>query len=761
LTFAANAKKGAIKAVDYQQLSTVGGGDAQICLLKATGNWDEAIDLIVTNAKEIIEKYGAESICVFGGTGREGNDYYSTYANCIFGTPNACYAQPGWSCYGPRATITAFVMGGGYPEIDYAQKFIDRYDNPQFVPPKLIVLWGKEPLRSNPDGLFGHAIVEMMQRFGTKLICVDPRITWIGTRSEYVLQVRPGTDTALAMAWLNVLTQEDLVDHDFIEKWTYGYDELKERVKDMTPAKAAEITGVSEEDIIASARLYGTSHPSSVCWGLAVDQNPNGVQLGLCLMSLMAITGDLDAPGGTTLGRGDKHASNAAADRGTGTDSQAAIELAEEDEYANQMEIAITYAYKYGLMTEETYAKKIGVDKYPAIGAVMWTVAPDEFLKTLETGKPYEMHMAMFQSSNPVGSAITGEPQRWYNALKKLDFNFATDLFMNPSIMACADVFLPIATTVEHDKIVVTHYSLNTSFYGAEHKCVQVGECKSEIDIMLLLGKKMMPQYWGQFKDDEDYIRKTGVKGKLSWDNIRDEVVIMTEEPYYKYKSGDLRADHQPGFPTQTGRVELFAYTYQAFGEEPLPFYEPPAYGPDTTPKLMEQYPFILTTGARKQEFFHSEHKQIKSLRQITPCPLLDINPADAAELGIQEGDWVEIASPYGTCRQKALVTPTIKKGVLHAMHGWSYPEEDASEPSLYGNWKSNVNVLMPNSVNGKLGFGDTFKCMICSARKVDGAGGTNAPTEDSIYVEPSRAGEFTVQQEWRPASAPEYAGQA
>jgi anaerobic selenocysteine-containing dehydrogenase len=723
-------------------------------------SWDEAIDLIVSNAKKVSDQYGPESIAVFGGTGREGNDYYSTFANCVFGTPNAVYAQPGWSCYGPRASITAFMMGGGYPEIDYAQKCAGRYEDPRFTAPKCIVLWGKEPLRSNPDGLFGHSVVEMMQQFGTKVIMVDPRMTWIGTRAEYVLQLRPGTDTAMAMAWINVIAEEGLYDQDFVEKWTYGFDEMVAACAEMTPEHAAEICGVSADEIRSAARLYANSHPSSLCWGLAVDQNPNGVQLGQCLLALMAITGDLDAPGGTLLGAGDPHASNAArsesvGDADEGRDKDDYADRAEEVVYANQMEIAITYAYQYGLMTEERYAKKIGVDKYPAIGAIMWTVAPDEFLKALETGKPYEMHMAMIQSSNPVGSAISGEPQRWHNALKKLDFNFCTDLFMNPTIMSCCDVFLPLATTVEHDAIVVPHYSLNMSFFGAERKCVQVGECKSEMEILLLLGKRMFPQYWGQFEDETDYIRKKS--GKLDWDNLCKEVIVTNEEPYYKYKSGELRADGQPGFPTQTGRVELYSYTYESFGESPLPFNEEPAYGPISTPELMKDFPFVLTTGARRQEFFHSEHKQVPSLRKISPWPEMDINPADAAELGIEEGDWVEMASPYGTCRQRAKVTPTIKQGVLHAMHGWSYPEESGEEPSLFGNWRSNINTLMPNSVNGKLGFGDTFKCMICSAKKVDGPGNHASPSEDEIYVEPSRAAEFTLAQTWRPATAPEY----
>ena len=91
------------------------------------------------------------------------------------------------------------------------------------------MFWGKEPLRSNPDGLYGHAVIEMVRQFGTKLICVDPRVTWLGTRSEEVLQLRPGTDTALAMAFIYVMAHDDLVDHDFIDKWCYGYEQLIER----------------------------------------------------------------------------------------------------------------------------------------------------------------------------------------------------------------------------------------------------------------------------------------------------------------------------------------------------------------------------------------------------------------------------------------------------------------------------------------------------------------------------------------------------
>ncbi len=708
-------------------------------------SWDEATDLVANAAKEITAKYGAETIAVFGGTGREANNWYPQWANLVFGTPNSVYAQAGWSCYGPRMTNTAFMMGGGYPEIDYAAKFPDRYDDPRFVAPELILIWGKEPLRSNPDGLYGHAVIEMMRQFGTKIIVVDPRITWLGTRAEEILQVLPGTDTALAMAFIYVLAKEDLVDHDFIEKWTYGYDELVERVQEMPPSRAAEICGVPEEQIWRAARMYGQAKPSSVAWGLATDESTNGAQLGMCLVALMSITGFLDAPGGTTLGMGDDQG-NVVRDGGS---------ISADEKVDDATDSTLELALKNGIMTPETwYNKRIGVDKYPCVGQVLWTVQPDEFLKCLETDQPYQMHMAGFVSSNPVGTAIGAEPQRWWRALKRLDFNFAVDLFMNPTIMACCDVFLPVASTIEHDGMVVTHYGLNASFYGAQNKCVQVGECKSDVEIMLEVGKKTYPDFWNRFEDDEAYNNFHVFRSWLPWDQLRDSVVTMSNEPYYKYKEGKLRPDGQVGFPTQTGRVELYSYAYASFDEDPLPYYEPAAYGPTTMPEMMkEQYPFVLTTGARRQEFFHSEHKQVPSLRQITPWPQVDLNPEDAAAYGIQEGDWVEVFSPYGCIRQMARVTPIIKKGVVHCMHGFWYPEEEGAEPNLFGNWKSNVNMLMPNSVNAKTGFGNTFKSMICGIRKADSLGGPNEP--DHIVLEKSRQEEFTVQETWRPADSP------
>ena len=465
----------------------------------------------------------------------------------------------------------------------------------------------------------------------------------------------------------------------------------------------------------------------------------------MCLVALMAITGFLDAPGGTTLGMGDDQG-NVVREGGS---------ISADDKVDDATDSTLELALKHGIMTPETwFTKRIGVDKYPCVGQVLWTVQPDEFLKCLETDNPYKMHMAGFVSSNPIGTAIGAEPQRWWKSLKKLDFNFAVDLFMNPTIMACCDVILPVASTIEHDGMVVTHYGLNASFYGAQNKCVQVGECKSDVEIMIEVGKKTYPEFWNRFEDDEAYNNFHVFRSWLPWDQLRDNVVTMSNEPYYKYKEGKLRPDGQVGFPTQTGRVELYYYMYEKFGEDPLPYYEPAAYGPTTMPETMKNdYPFVLTTGARVQNYFHSEHKQVPSLRQITPWPEVDVNEEDAKRLGIEEGDWVEISSPYGAVRQKARVLATIKPGVVHCMHGFWYPEEEGSEPNLYGNWKSNINMLMPNSVNAKTGFGNTFKSMICNIKKVHELGGPNEP--ERVVLERSREAEFEVQETWRPVDGP------
>src|SRR5699024_6436590 len=112
-----------------------------------------------------------------------------------------------------------------------------------------------------------------------------------------------------------------------------------------------------------------------------------------------------------------------------------------------------------------------------------------------------------------------------------------------------------------------------------------------------------------------------------------------------------------------------YSTMFRQFGEDPLPYYEEPQLSPVSTPELAEQFPLVLTTGARTYCYFHSEGKQIPYLREMNPDPLIEINPDDALRFGVAEGQWVEVENPFGKCVLKAKVSQIVKPGVVHAQH--------------------------------------------------------------------------------------------
>ena len=653
--------------------------------------WDEAYDTIAEKVKYFKDKYGAESILVMGGTGREGGPMLPAYAHACLGTPNACYTQSGYSCYIPRVAGTTYVMGATYPEMDYAGGLPGRYDDPMFKLPELIVFWGKEPLPSNGDGLFGHAAIDMMRR-GSKLMSIDPRVNWVSTRADWHLRLRPGTDAALGMAMLNVIIEEDLYDHDFVDKWCYGFEQLAERVKEMPAEKAAEICDLDANQIREAARIYAAAKPAQIAWGLAIDQKSNGVQAGHCIMALEAITGNIDVPGGQLIG-----------------DVNDGLEL----------------GFGWNNLGPELQSKILGIKEYPAYVGLVLNAQCDMVLDALEAGddaKYYPFKMGVFEDTNFLAGTCAAQPKRWHDAMvKNLEWCFGIDVWMTPTIQATCEIFLPLSSTVEHDTVVYTHYGASPIMAGAVNKSITVGDCKGDCEIFYELGLRCMPINFEKYKDYYDFLADYRLAYKKSFEELREEVVHQKTEMcgYYKYESGRLRPDGMPGFNTPTGRVELYSTMFRQFGEDPLPYYEEPQLSPVSTPEKMEEYPFVLTTGARTYCYFHSEGKQIPYLREMNPDPLIEINPEDALKHGIADGQWVEVASPFGKCVLKAKVSQIVKPGVVHAQHGFWFPEKDPEEPSLYEVWRSNINELIPHFMVGKLGFGAPFKCLICSVKPV------------------------------------------
>lgn len=663
-------------------------------------SWDEAYDLLEQKIREMQDKYGAESIFTLTGTGRESTLYAPVYGPAIMNTPNGAstYAFSGEACYGPRATITNYLLGAGVPEIDSAQYLPGGYDDPQFEVPKYILVWGKDPLYSNPDGFFGHSIVDLMKR-GSKIITIDPRLTWLGAHAEYHLQLRPGTDAAVGMGLLNVIISEDLYDHDFVEKWCYGFEELAEACKEWTPERVQEVSWVDADALRGAARAFATSAPSTATWGVALDQSKASTQGAQCFLALVAICGYLDVPGGVTI------------TKPTSFIGQWRYDMSDTLTPGMAEKHIVDPTGKYGLFNT---------------GAAMGGVQGDTLLNWLEgmykdVPGYYDLHMCWIIGNNPL-ACMADQPMRWYEAMKNLDFIVAQDIFMTPTIMGLCDLVLPLSTFAEHDGLVTPNYGRNQHFIGAMNKAVENPNTKSDLEILIDMGKRMRPELWKDIDSVEEFFdSKLMETYGFGLDDVRAVPVKQADYEYRKYETGGLRDDGEPGFQTITGRVELYSVVLESYGEQPVPYYEEPEYSPVSQPEdVVAKYPLVYTTGGRHISMFHSEHRQIPSMRALHPDALATINPATAEKYGIEEGNWVRVETMFGKCVQKAHISEEVNDKMIHLEHAWWYPEQDGEAPNLYGVWKSNVNSLMPHESVGVTGYGAPYKNGICSICKVD-----------------------------------------
>ena len=157
------------------------------------------------------------------------------------------------------------------------------------------------------------------------------------------------------------------------------------------------------------------------------------------------------------------------------------------------------------------------------------------------------------------------------------------------------------------------------------------------------------------------------------------------------------------------------------FEEQPIPFYEEPEFSPLSQPAdVVAKYPLVYTTGGRHISMFHSEHRQVPSMRALHPWPLATINPATAEKYGINEGDWVRVETMFGKCTQKAHITNEVNEKTVHVEHAWWFPEADPEAPSLYNVFEANANNLIPHESVGITGYGAPYKNGICNIKRVN-----------------------------------------
>ena len=644
-------------------------------------SWDEALDICAKELTRIVETYGGETVHVQRGTGRD-IMWQAGRLGYAVGSPNEYGAMSGQSCYCPRLSQMIMTMGGQLIP-DFGSHFPDRYDNPEYVVPNVCVIWGCDPIKSNPDFQMGHWVTDVMKR-GTKLIVCDPRLTWFASRAELHLALRPGTDGALALAILHVLFEEDLVDHEFLDTWCYGVEALQERVAEWTPEKSAGICWVDADDIRKAARMIAEKKPANVFWGVAVDQQNNGIGGAMAIEDIFVVTGNIDIPGGMVFTR---------------------------------PPFGIRYNMGGGWGMEdlpvELQQKRTGWLEYPMYRFGFTASSPDIALRDAELGK---LKGLIIQTTNTL-AGMGDEPQRWYKVMTEVEFCVGIDLFMTPTMQACADVFLPVKCWPEKQGFRAYYFYASTI-----NPCIEpAGDVKSDTEIARLLGGMCNKDMWPWENEEAVYDKCLETTG-MTWKELREHGPLYPEYAYRKYEKGFMRPDGQPGFFTPTGKIELYSLQLEGFELDPLPNFNEPALSPVTTPDLYEnEFPVILMTGARSPVFFHTEHRNIAHLRQFEKDPMVEINPEYAARHGINEGDWIWIENPNGKCRERAHLSYGTPDGMALARHGWWFPEqagtEGASEPNLFGVWDVNVNNLLLNAPS-KAGFGSDIKTVLCKLYK-------------------------------------------
>jgi anaerobic selenocysteine-containing dehydrogenase len=626
-------------------------------------SWDEALDTIEAKMKESIEKYGPSSIAISQGTGRGYNRYTHRLARSI-GTANII--TPGYICHSPRLGMYGLVTGYGRLYCDYhgwGGEF-----------PKTQISWAKQLEISSADSEMAVWFLNSL-RYVKNLIVIDPRETALSSRATMWLQIRPGTDAALALAMINVIISEGLWDKEFVENWTYGFDKLKERVQEYTPERAAEITWLKAEDIIRAARMFAIDTPGCIQIGSSLERQANCGQTMRAIICLMGIAGNIERPGSMI--------SWVVPDSGL-----------LEDFY---LEIPLTDEMRKGI---------VGSDEYK-MGAAR-TAHSDSVIKQLLNGNPVVKVWFSVGGQQILHLANTKEVMQ---AILNVDFLVHADQFMGP-MAEYADIVLPAAHWLEMDDI----YNMHPRFMiEAINKTVDPpGEAWPDNKIFNEVGKRVAPDYW--FENVEKMLDYTLRKSNLTWKEFSRKGILAKmgkDQIYYKYKTDYWKKGG--GFPTPTGKMELYSTVLEDLGYDPLPFFQEPGESPYSTPELAKEYPLVLSTGYRQPFYFLSQYRNIPWLRSFQKDPVTQINPETAKELGIADGDWVWIESPRGRIRQKARLFPGIHRRVVMATANCFYPEDPGP---LHGLLRSNPNVLTSNDHFDPMFGSPDLTALLCKVYK-------------------------------------------
>jgi anaerobic selenocysteine-containing dehydrogenase len=567
--------------------------------------WDEALDTIAARFKEIAASPdGPQAILPYSYAGTMGLLQYCSMDRRFFHKLGASLLD---------RTICSSAGKAGYVATIGASIGTDLE---QFENAKLIVIWGSNPIVSN---LHLWSRVQEAKRRGAKLIAIDPYRSQTAEKCHVHVAPLPGTDAALALGVMNVLVAEDLLDHDYIARYTLGFEQLLERLRDYPPQRVAQITGLGADDIVALARDYGTIKPAVIRLNYGMQRHAGGGMAMRTAACLPALVGAWRDPAGGAL-----------------------------------------------LSSSGTYPVDSKALERPDL---IWnhprTINMSTIGDALLEAKDPPIRAIYVYNSNPV--AVAPESVKVVGGFSREDlFCVVHDVFLTDTA-DYADIVLPATTQLEHLDV---HSSYGHLYVQANNPAIApVGESKPNTEVFRLLAERMAFEEPCFRESDEDIARHAFVATHphaqgLDWDTLKEEGWQRLNVPaqFAPFAEGN--------FPTPSGKCEFYSETLRRQGVDPLPTYTPPRESVASNPALAERFPLAMISPPARNAL-NSSFANLPTFLESEKTPHLEIHPDDAVARGIASGDKVRVFNERGALVLTARVTDRARPGVVVALSIW------------------------------------------------------------------------------------------
>jgi assimilatory nitrate reductase catalytic subunit len=580
--------------------------------------WDEALSTIVDKFRDIQARQGQNAVAIYSGSS------LTTEKTYLMGKFARVAVKTGNIDYNGRLCMVSAAAGNN-------KAFgVDRAANPwsDIVLADVILSAGSNTAECHP--LTMPYLWEARDR-GSKHIVVDPRVTPGARTADIHLQIRPGTDTALANAILHEMVEHDWLDHNFIDTRTVGFEELVEVVRHYTPQKVAKLCGIPAARIEEAAELWGTAKTSFLLHARGIEHSTNGVNNVLSYINMVLASGRLGRPGcgyGTLTGQGN---------------GQGGREHGQKcDQLPGQRKYDDPAARKY---IAEVWG--ISEEDFPPMG-----MAITDQIEAILRG---EIRGMLQICSNPMVSLP--DTQMIGKALQSLELYAVIDFFMSESALL-ADIVLPGSVWAEDEG---TTTNVEGRVIKINRAANPPGEARVDWEIICDLANRMGVGDKFAYKsarDMWDELRVASKGGKADYYGITYEKIDEQEGVFWPCPTLESKGTprlFEEKFYHPDGKARFHALHYK-----------PPAELPD------DEYPFFYTTG---RVIFHylsgNQTRRIGQLVENAPEPYVEIHPLAAEKLGIQAGDIVRVTSRRGEMFVPAKITRAIRPDTVFIPYHW------------------------------------------------------------------------------------------